>query len=1062
MPYIKKEFIESLTEQADIADVIGRFADLKRKGNHLFCLSPFSNEKTPSFCVDVSRQRFVDYSTHKSGDVIAFLMEQEKLTYPEAIEWLARTYGHTVEYENEAWAKDKAREVKLKDNVRPLLQSALKKYIEQLVEVSTGLFTHKAALEVFENRKYNHQDLVDWQIGYAPGKKFIFERVDKINRVEDAREVFLIGDKYDKYWDRLIYPIHDENGLLIGLAGRDLSGDKKAAKWINPTNNILYKKEKTWFALHRAKRSIAKKKEAWIVEGYNDVIAWHKFGLDNTVAPCGTAITERQIKILKRYCHRVNLCFDGDGAGIRSMLRYIPMFLTEGFDVQVLTLPDCDPDDFTRIHRASIDEYTLPGLMAEPEVLRSGFSLMIDDTIQGSAEQKTKGARELTRLVAKIEDESYQEIYLSWIASKSGLRRAKIDSWLKKDLEVSREMSISKVKYNLPQGVSRKLDDLMDDIERYGMFMSDERIWVMTGENNSFNFTAVSNFSIEIIQHMQDEKLPMKLVRIRNIHGDERIFDVPSDSLNTPQAFDTAMTNHGNFLFNGGRHEFQRLRQYLFDRMGVGYKIEVLGWQPEKFWVWNNAVTIPGSGTSSIDQNGVFKKGTDNYYIPSANRIYQNNSFKFMPQKKVVLVKPNVTFHQYATKVLEVHRSHGITALLFTLATMFLDIIEDKLGNFPLLFLYGQASSGKDQLIECCQSFFGSPQTPIHIGNKVSTSKAQIRKFAQFRNMIVHLSEYRPGDKQLDELLKGFWDRRGYERGTIDSAYGTETVPVHSSVIFTGNHYPDDDALITRFLCEEMTKSEFTLEEKQRYRELKDMNRDGISGFTEQMLSHREMWTERFSETYRKVEINLKTDLVVATSHDRMIGNAAVLGATYELMKDVVQFPFSIIEYINHIRVCLERQVRKLNTASVHMKWWDCFLASVRTRVDPLRHGKEFKIDDNKLYFNFSHTYNRVINQWWAQYHEQVPSKSKITDLIKKDASFVEEKKSVRMDGTRKGNNTSAWVIDMSTLTLAEDIIQAVEWQKMEGTDLPDQMAEQYPKNNVPTYNIGNNGEFDF
>jgi DNA primase len=381
----------------------------------------------------------------------------------------------------------------------------------------------------------------------------------------------------------------------------------------------------------------------------------------------------------------------------------------------------------------------------------------------------------------------------------------------------------------------------------------------------------------------------------------------------------------------------------------------------------------------------------------------------------------------------EVHREHAITGILFTVASMFLDIIEDKLGNFPLLFLYGPPSSGKDQLIECCQSFFGIPQTPIHIGNKISTSKAQVRKFAQFRNIIVHLSEYRPGDQMLDELLKGFWDRRGYERGTIDSSYGTETVPINSSVIFTGNHYPDDDALITRVIAEEMVKTDFGPKEKKAYQELKDMYKSGISYITAEMVQHRKIWEDRFKETFRKVEGELKSDLEIAATHDRLISNVAVLGATYELMKDVVLFPFAYNDFVSHIRKGLDNQLRKLNTASVSMKWWDCLLAAIRTKQDPLRHGREFEVKDDKLYFNFTHTYNRVATQWWAQYHENVPGKSKISDMIKKDRTFIEEKSCHYMEN----NRTSVWVVDLTTIPIKNDLNDAIEWQKMEGTDIP-------------------------
>ena len=212
------------------------------------------------------------------------------------------------------------------------------------------------------------------------------------------------------------------------------------------------------------------------------------------------------------------------------------------------------------------------------------------------------------------------------------------------------------------------------------------------------------------------------------------------------------------------------------------------------------------------------------------------------------------------------------------------------------------------------------------------------------------------------------------------------------------------------------------------------MYKSGIVSLTAEMLQHRPVWEAKFKETFRLVQRNLKHELLVAASHDRMISNVAVLGTTYELMKDKVQFPFAWNDFLSHMKQGMERQIRKLNTASIGMKWWDCFLASIRTKADPIRHGREFKLDDDKLYFNFTHVYNRVAAQWWAQYHEQAPGKSKISDLIKKDSAFIEEKKSVRMDGGRNAHQTSAWVLQANQLSIYEDLYQAVTWSIQEGT----------------------------
>lgn len=1028
MGYIKKECIDKIIDAADIVSVVSKFCpDLKKTGSNYKCLSPFNKERSASMVVSPAKQIFKDFSSGIGGDAVKFLMELNNATYPEAIKILAELVNVPIEYEDQEWAKAKAAQINKMEDLRPLLRSAHKKFVKAFQALPED---HAAKKEVLQKRMYTEDEITEYGIGFAPGGDFLYNEFYKIGKLKEGRELGLIGDKVDKYWERVIYPLHDKNGLLVGFAGRDVSGKKESAKWINPIESILYHKEKIWYGMHRAKKEIVKRQEAWIVEGYNDVIAWQTNGLENTIASCGTAITKVQIQELKKFTTHAILCMDPDAAGMRSIKKHIPMLMAEGFRVQVVYLPgNLDPDDFSRVHKRSIEKHGLDSMMREQDVRIDGFRVLMDDAITKDELETANNVQELVKILATIKDESYREIYFGWLQKESKIAKTTLKAWLNAELYKMVEETQTNERYILPKEVTTPLKDLEPVIEKYLLFMSNNRIYCLYGDEPPYAFKPVSNFTIEIIQHMQDEKFPMKLVRIKNIHGVERIFDLPSEQLNTPMAFDNAMSNHGNFLWNGGRNEFQRLRQYLFDKMGVGYKIEIMGWQPESFWAWNNLVFTPKVGSVTIDDNGVYRKGADSYYIPSANKIYQKNAFKYSPQKKVVCVNPEFTFTEYMSKMVAVHRSHAITGILFTIASTFLDIVEDKIGNFPLLFLYGPPSSGKDQLIECCQSFYGVPQSPIHIGNNISTSKAQVRKFAQFRNMIVHLSEYRPGDQKLDELLKGFWDRRGYERGTLDSAYATETVPILSSVIFTGNHYPDDDALITRIIAEEMTKTEFSLEEKKSYSELKDMYKNGISGFTNQLLEHRELWEKNFKEKFRQVEREMKESLDVAKGHDRMVSNAAVLGTAYQLMSDFVLFPFGYQDFINHMRKNLERQVRKLDTASVWLKWWDCFLATIRTKTDPLKHGREFEVKDNKIFFNFTHTYNRVSQQWWVQYHEQVPSKSKITDTVRKSDAFIEEKATVRMAETR----TSAWVMDLDKMPMKQDLMEAIEWQAIEG-----------------------------
>ena len=1091
MGYIPRSFSDELLEKVDIKDIVSDYTEIKKQGANWFGLSPFVTEKTPSFCVNDKKQRFTCYSSGKSGNVVTFLMEHKHMTYPEAIETIAQKYGIEVEYDNPEKAAEYAKEAEKKEELRPILTTALEAYKQAFAALPN---THPAKVEVLEKRQYTKEIILDWQICYAPGQQFLLNKLDP-KQLNEAAEIGLLNkDKTkDKLWNRVLYPIHDIRGLFIGFAGRNLDTSKKYSKWVNPSDSLIYKKEKVWYALDRAIDTINKTGEAWLVEGYNDVIAWHTHGLTNTIASCGTSIPEPAIKLLKKYTTKIVFCFDGDPPGAKSMLRYIPVFLAEGFRVEVVQLPKCDPDDFVRLREKEISEekkqlqkileqqkeeieeeeiiksldvsekyaQKIVGLLdsnennidkisltliLEKETTRvDGFKLLMEAQLQGSAVDKSTGAQRLCKTISTIKDEAIVEIYIAWLVKKSKLTKTTINKWVKAFIEQAKEKEEEKnyIKYDddefyytLPDEVSIPFRDLKNDIYKYAMFMANNKVFMKSksAEGEQSNFYAVTNFSVEIIQHMQDEKFPMKLLRIKNIHNLEKIFDVPSEQLNTPMGFDNAVTAHGNFLWTGGRNEFQKLRAYLFDKMGTGRKIDVLGWQSEGFWAWNNTITVPGEKSLELDDNGIFIYDKTSYYIPSANKIYAQNQFKYDAQKRFEVVKSGVSFSTFFTKAIKVHRDHAITGVLFAIASAFQDIVVDELGNFPIFYLYGPASTGKDQLAEICQSFFGTPQTAINLEGGVSTVKAQVREFAQFVNSMSHLSEYKRGDPKLDGILKGLWDRRGYKRGNIESHVGTESIPILSSVILTGNDYPDNEALITRVLWNEMTKNTFNDEEVKNFEELRDMTKGGISSFTNSILEHRSTFKDNFQKKYRMFKETFQERMPEAKS--RMISNVSILGATYSIFQNILDFPFSFVQMQEHFVNCTEKQIRKLNSASIVNKWWDCYLSALLGHKDDrLQVGVDLKIEQRRLFFNFTNVYNKIQRQWWTQFHETMPGKSTMKDQLKKESSFITaHAKGIRMDEGRDAINTSAYEVDLTKINLEDELFNAIQYQLEEGT----------------------------
>ncbi|HRO76711.1 MAG TPA: DNA primase, partial [Crocinitomicaceae bacterium] len=677
------------------------------------------------------------------------------------------------------------------------------------------------------------------------------------------------------------------------------------------------------------------------------------------------------------------------------MTKYIEQFITHDFRVFVKVIENGkDADEYVRSDEFNAETF-VNTFSTERE---DGFKFLMKSKFDGKDQVDIfREAKELTRILSNISDEGMKTIYSEWLATESKINKTTISSFFKELTEEKEQKSSvysEEYFYNLPADVKTPIKELLPDIEKFQMFQANNKVYIQDKRDKPpYTFHAVTNFEIKIIQHMKDERFPKKLIWLKNVYGQEVIFDVLSSEINTPLAFENMVTNHGKFYWTGNRNDHQILKIYLFESMGTGRMIETLGWQSEGFWVWNNTVHVTGKGQTKdthipIDENGVFKHNNVSYYVPSANKAYLSNAFRYTAQKRVVSTPPKYSFEEYTGQMIKVHRQSAITALLFTVASMFQDVVVSELGFFPMLFFYGQPSSGKDQLAECCQSFFGKSQEAINLEGGVSTIKAQIREFAQFSNLISHLSEYKPGDARLDGVLKGLWDRRGYKRGTIESNVSTESIPILSSVILTGNHQPDQDSLITRLIWHFMDKNEHSLEEMKEYEKLADMQKHGISGYTATFLAYRETVEQNFKQKHREYKNVIAQRNPEANS--RMITNFAVLGAFYGMFQAIVKFPFTEQQLLNYFDTIIDKQMRKLDSASVTARFWECFLASMRTGqwTEQIFVERDFKVEGEKLYFNFTSCYNRIQRQWYTQFHESAPAKMVISEALKSDNSW--------------------------------------------------------------------------
>ena len=354
---IPQETIAKIFDSADIVEVIGDFIHLKKSGSNFKGLSPFANEKTPSFMVSPGKRIFKDFSSGKGGNVVSFLMEHEHLSYPEALKWLANKYNIEIEETQESEEQIAAKHQK--EGLYLAHQFANEFFKKSLKETNEG---KSVGLSYLKKRGYNLKTIDEFEIGYSPDDYNALENEAKNSNynIEPLKKSGLIkeGEKgaYDFFRGRIIFPIHNITGRIIGFGGRTLRSDKKVAKYFNSPESEIYNKSNVLYGLFQSKSEIIKSDSCLLVEGYTDVVSLHHNGVKNAVSSSGTSLTDGQIRLIKRFTNNVVILYDSDPAGINASFRGVDMLLKAGLSVKVVLFPEGeDPDSYS--HQLSTEDF---------------------------------------------------------------------------------------------------------------------------------------------------------------------------------------------------------------------------------------------------------------------------------------------------------------------------------------------------------------------------------------------------------------------------------------------------------------------------------------------------------------------------------------------------------------------------------------------------------------------------------------------------------------------------------------------------------------------------------
>ena len=347
---ISQQTIQEIQNRIDIIDIVGSFVKLKRRGTNLIGNCPFHHEKTPSFTVSPSKEIYKCFGCGKSGNAIGFVMEHEKYTYVEALKWLAQRYN--VEIEETETSPEYKEQQQLADSLHIVNQFAVKFFQNQLLENDEGIAN---ALSYLRERGFNDETISKFQIGYCLNQRDAFAKEAIKNQYspdilkKSGLCIERDGQLIDNYRGRIIFPIHNQSGKVIGFGARVIGSSDRGPKYINTPENELYIKSKILYGSYFARQTIDRLDECFLVEGYTDVTAMHQAGIDNVVASGGTSLTVDQLRLIRKYTNNLTIIYDGDAAGIKAALRGLDLAIEEGLNVQLVLVPDKeDPDSYVK------------------------------------------------------------------------------------------------------------------------------------------------------------------------------------------------------------------------------------------------------------------------------------------------------------------------------------------------------------------------------------------------------------------------------------------------------------------------------------------------------------------------------------------------------------------------------------------------------------------------------------------------------------------------------------------------------------------------------------------
>jgi DNA primase len=1003
--------VDEIVSLVSIDDIIEDYVKLDRRGVNKIGSCPFHDEKTSSFTVSRSKQIFKCFGCGKGGDVVSFIMEFKKCTYPEAIHHISSRVGVPVQYADGTNSEEYLAKCKLDKAEKDAL-------LKEMAKIWTQIKPHSIKADhAYAGKTYTNDIIEKWQIKYYDKHILSHGKIDK----EVLKSLGVVnlnesGRYYDSYYKRLIFPIKDVAGDIIGYTARAI--DDKKPKYINSPDSLLYDKSKSVFGLYENQKSIREREFAYLVEGCTDVIMLDQQGVSNAVAVLGTALTFNQAKKISHFTDRICLLRDGDKAGVKAAERDLEILTKAQLQSVIVNLPEGE-DPASYIVKVGLDTF-------KDYVDREGQDAIIWRIKRELGDKKDPYKQSVctelaSRILAMIESDTVKESYTKEIASLIGVTqkvlsdkiKEQLDSKLDKKNKLSPEQELSKAKF--------------------GLYQHHNRIY-------NWNNQVLSNYMIVPIFLVRNGDKSKRIFEIKNEDNFSICLSLDSDDITSLSQFRKGTEMHGNYVFEGQEREFIKLRKLIYSDMQKVYQLPHLGYINQSgVYAWGNGITTPEGEFIRVNDYGHVAYGQFNYYLPAFSKILTQelvqNSEDLDYERLFVYEKTEHSFHSWIEEFKDHFGDNAHIAIGFYAATIIKDYLQKKFNCFPILNLFGPAGSGKSTLSLALNCMFGQPISSVHCIN--ATWSAFFRRPAQIANAISVYEEYSEKvEKERQEGLKSFYDGFGRPMAQKDTSNKTTSIPVLSSIVLVGQVLPTHDpALLSRCITVFFREVNSTQQAKLKLdKYFKRAKKGEYATITAEIHAKREALIEKFEELYEDNKLLIAQSFSKGKEpNTRVLMNYNVIITALCALFDVFGHTYKLTDILDDAIVRIQAQNQVNEGATELLEFWTIVSYLIDTKKIPgdfyivescdkirittgERETKEITWDHNKrlLYLKVSHVHKEYLISAKSQGLQRTLDANSIKYYLKINRSFIGE-----IAGKRNSFNNNVgryWVFDLDQI----------------------------------------------